>query len=358
MRDRGRPVQRYYGAAVVTGTTGETAATGSTALRWRSWRVAMQGALYGATGFYRRNLPGAHFRTAASSPVFADAIARLTGVVDEALGRPSAMQVVDVGAGAGEVLRALADQVPAHVRLTGVDIGPRPAGLPDRIAWTSTIPPSVVGVVLANEWLDNVPLDVVEVDDDGITRIVEVELRSGQERLGSPVAGRDADWLARWWPMAGAMAGMRAEVGWPRDDRWADCLGHLDAGVAVAIDYDHLAGARPVFGTLVGFRDGRMVEPIPDGSCDITAHVALDACATAPSATEAVGTLTRQADALRVLGVSGTRPTFEPGGDAPAYVRDLARASEAAFLTAVDGLGGFGWLAHARGLAVPFGVTS
>src|SRR5437763_1035970 len=58
--------------------------------RWRSWREAMDDALYGADGFYRRSgAPAAHFRTAAhASPLWADAVAELAGRVDEALGEP------------------------------------------------------------------------------------------------------------------------------------------------------------------------------------------------------------------------------------------------------------------------------
>ena len=49
--------------------------------------------------------------------------------------------------------------------------------------------------------------------------------------------------------------------------------------MALAIDYAHERERRPVYGTLTGYRDGHCVSPVPDGSCDITAHVALDACA-------------------------------------------------------------------------------
>src|SRR5690606_21176985 len=100
----------------------------------------------------------------------------------------------------------------------------------------------------------------------------------GTERLGEPVAGAEAQWLARWWPLEGE-AGLRAEIGLPRDRAWAAAAGTVARGLAVAVDYAHTAAARPAFGTLTGFRDGRQAAPVPDGSCDITAHVALDACA-------------------------------------------------------------------------------
>jgi hypothetical protein len=113
----------------------------------------------------------------------------------------------------------------------------------------------------------------------------------------------------------------------------------LDRGLAVAVDYAHFAGGRPPFGTLTGFREGRETAPVPDGSCDITAHVALDACAL-PG-----GRVVTQRAALRALGVSGARPPLALASTDPAaYVRALSGAGAAAELTAPGGLGGFGWL--------------
>ena len=75
----------------------------------------MAQALYGPDGFYTRPGPGpaAHFRTSAhASPIFAGALARLLSIVDTALGRPDPLDVVDVGAGRGELLIALLAAVP------------------------------------------------------------------------------------------------------------------------------------------------------------------------------------------------------------------------------------------------------
>jgi hypothetical protein len=83
---------------------------------------------------------------------------------------------------------------------------------------------------------------------------------------------------------------------------------------------------------------------VPDGSCDITAHVALDACAAAVGpGVETV--LTTQREYLRGLGVSGARPDLALASSDPlGYLRGLSRASAAAELTDAGGLGGFGWL--------------
>lgn len=198
------------------------------------------------------------------------------------------------------------------------------------------------GLLFANEWLDNVPLDIAEVDHAGTPRYVQVRTEDGAERLGGPVTGADAEWLDRWWPPEGP--GTRAEIGRPRDEAWAAAAGTLEVGLAVAVDYAHARTARPPFGTLTGFREGREVRPVPDGSCDITAHVALDACAL-PGAE-----LRTQREALRALGISGERPPLAlASADPAAYVRGLAAAGEAAELVARGGLGDFGWLAQRVG---------
>ncbi|MEV2230377.1 SAM-dependent methyltransferase [Streptomyces phaeochromogenes] len=403
----------------------------------RGWRPATEEALYGPSGFYRRpEGPAGHFRTSVhASPLFAGAVARLLCLVDEALAHPAELAFVDMGAGRGElvtgVLKALPAEVASRARGYAVERAARPAGLDHRIEWLPAPPPDVTGLLFANEWLDNVPLDVAEVDAEGTARLVLVR-EDGTESLGEPVAGAEAEWLARWWPLTGTpdsqllfpdapdsrlqlpdapddplplpdapddplpppeapdgllpapeapdgllpaedvprptedlrppaeglqgpaeglpvtTQGLRAEIGLPRDAAWAAAVASLGRGLAVAVDYAHFAGARPPFGTLTGFKDGRETAPVPDGSCDITAHVALDACAL-PGAR-----LLSQREALGALGVSGERPSLALASTDPtAYVRALAGAGEAAELTARGGLGDFGWLLQPVGIPDP-----
>ncbi|MFF5018750.1 SAM-dependent methyltransferase [Streptomyces sp. NPDC001165] len=353
-------------------------ATAESIREGRGWREATQEALYGPGGFYRRpEGPAGHFRTSVhASALFAGAVARLLCRVDEALGQPRTLDFVDMGAGRGElvtgVLAALPADVAARARGHAVEIADRPAGLDDRITWRSEPPETVTGLLFANEWLDNVPVDVAEVDPAGVPRLVLVAA-DGTERLGQPVSGADSDWLARWWPLPGEQ-GLRAEIGLPRDLAWAAAVDRVVRGLAVAVDYAHTADARPPFGTLTGFRDGRETAPVPDGSCDITAHVALDACAAAstpvpapphthlaaahtPSGTArtlpAARLLTQRA-ALRALDLTGARPPLALASTDPAaYVRALASAGEAAELTAPGGLGDFGWLLQPVGIPDP-----
>ncbi|MFJ4972967.1 SAM-dependent methyltransferase [Streptomyces sp. NPDC088755] len=316
---------------------------------WQGWREAAQVALYGDEGFYRSPIrspegPAGHFRTSVhASPLFARAVAGLLArTASELSAGPVAL--VDVGAGRGELLTGVLAAVPEGLEVIpyGVEVAARPPGLDPRIVWCAEPPRGVTGLLFANEWLDNVPVDVAEVDGDGVARYVQVRIADGAERLGPPVTGADAAWLERWWPLSAP--GGRAEIGLPRDRAWAGAVGSLAAGLAVAVDYAHVRGARPPFGTLTGFRGGREVRPVPDGSCDLTAHVALDACAA--GAPGAAG-LTDQRAALHELGITGDRPPLSlAAADPGAYVRALASAGEAAELTARGGLGDFGWLLH------------
>ncbi|WP_086854132.1 SAM-dependent methyltransferase [Streptomyces coeruleofuscus] len=333
--------------------TAVTRGEGHQGPEWRGWRAAAGEALYGPGGFYRRaEGPAGHFRTSVhASPLFAGAVAGLLCRVDEALGRPATLDFVDMAAGRGElaggVLAALPADVAARTRAYAVEVAGRPEGLDHRIEWLAEPPQGVTGLLFANEWLDNVPVEVAEVDAAGVARRVLVR-EDGTERLGEPVDGERARWLARWWPLSGE-AGLRAEIGLPRDEAWASAVATLDRGLAVAVDYAHTADTRPPFGTLTGFREGRETAAVPDGSCDITAHVALDACAL-PG-----GRLLPQREALRALGVTGARPPLTLASTDPAaYVRALASAGEAAELTAAGGLGDFGWLVQPVGIGDPF----
>lgn len=316
----------------------------------------MDQALYGPDGFFRAGAgPAAHFRTSVhASPLFAAAIAQLLDRIDAALDHPPRLDVVDVGAGRGELLTALLTSAPPHLagrlRLTAVEVAPRPEDLHPAIGWRAEPPFRVVGLLLATEWLDNVPLDVAEVDHAGMIRQVRVDPLTGAETLGPRVDAAGAFWLSRWWPLAGRPPGTRAEIGWTRDSAWADAVASVARGCALAVDYGHLRRSRPPGGTITGYRHGRQVSPVPDGSCDLTAHVAMDAVAAAGGAPF---TLVSQRDALRALGVDGARPPLARATTDPAgYLRDLAAASAAAELTDPAGLGGHWWLLHTVGIEV------
>jgi SAM-dependent MidA family methyltransferase len=296
-----------------------------------TWREAWSAALYGPSGFFRRERPADHFRTSVhASPLFAQAVLAMAR-------RDGLTTVVDVGTGGGELLRQLHELAPGELRLVGVDLGERPPDLPSTVEWREDLSGQFEGLLVANEWLDNLPCDVLEADRDGVARYVHVDPSTGQEALGEECREQ---WVQRWWPVT--EPGARVEVGSARDRAWADVVRRLRRGVALAVDYGHTRESRPSFGSLAAYRDGRQVDVVPDGSRDITAHVAVDSLS---------GERTTQREALRALGVRGTRPAHELAHTDPAgYVAALSRASEATELTSRGGLGDFWWVTVSRGL--------
>ncbi|MEU8081534.1 SAM-dependent methyltransferase [Catellatospora citrea] len=329
----------------------------------------MRTALYGPDGFFVRERPADHFRTSAQSPHFARAIAVLAADVDRALGSPEVFDLVDVGAGRGEllhgVLAALDAPLRARVRAVAVEVSARahdaaaspgeavgldgragPGSDADRVPgpaadaadhglrWRTDLPRGLTGLLLATEWLDNVPLDLAR---DG--SYLDTELNPC-----GPLDAADAAWIERWWP---AGPDDIVEIGRSRDEAWADAFGALDAGLALAVDYGHRVAERPALPTTTGFRNGREVPPAFDGSTDITCHVAVDSIAAAG----ADRLLLDQRSALHRLGVTAQRPPLALASTDPVgYVRALAEASEIGELTAASGLGGHWWLAQWTGL--------
>ncbi|MBQ1050967.1 SAM-dependent methyltransferase [Micromonospora sp. C51] len=305
-----------------------------------------------------------------------------------------------------------------RVRFTAVELAPRPADLPDQITWTNEIPTSITGLLLATEWLDNVPLDLATRTDHNWHYLL-VDPTTGAETTGEPISPADLHWLTTWWPTptdqpprgrtvadgpdlppqtetdgsdpttSGIRAARpaqgssltarsrpgcpetptdgtptdgtptdrvppmgRAEIGRTRDVAWADALRRVDRGLALAVDYGHLRAERPIDGTLTGYRAGRQVPPVPDGSCDVTAHVAMDSVASSGErVARCAYVLTSQREALRALGADGGRPALSLASSDPAgYLRALATASAAAELTDPGGLGGHWWLWQPVGL--------
>lgn len=272
------------------------------------WSVAWERAAFGPDGFYRPQHPGSHFAT---DVMDGDAVARrmarlIEPVTTGLLVTHATVTVTDAGADDGRLLRQLAELMdPAlaeRITWRAIDIRPRPAGLPAWLSWIqgdvrdlATHEPPAPGVVIAHELLDDVPCDVLEIDDEGRRRVVLVDPASGAEVLGPPLSdaaacsetGLDAAaidaWCDLWWPRREPAA--RIEVGTSRDALWAALARTVSVGLAVAVDYGHVASERARGewdgGTLSGFRGGRAVSVVADGSCNLTAHVAMDACAAA-----------------------------------------------------------------------------
>ncbi|MGI8887435.1 MAG: SAM-dependent methyltransferase [Nocardioidaceae bacterium] len=310
-----------------------------TASEWLPVREAWFRALYGPAGFYQREQPRDHFRTSVhASGLFAEAMVGLVRQLD-------LDGITDFGTGSAELL-AHVHGINPELLLTGIDLRPRPDGLATAVEWRqvpvdATAPAgSTAGLgsrslLLLNEVLDNVPCDVVERAPDGALHVVEVNSKTGDTRLGDPASAEAVAWVQRWWPVS--RPGQRVEVGLSRDVMWADLCAFMPGGACLAIDYGHLRGNRPAGGTLTSYRCGRQTGLRYDGAHDVTASVAVDSLVA-----QTGGQLSLQRELLHGLGVHGARPPRELASRDPrGYVLLLARATQAAELTAIPGLGAF-----------------
>ena len=278
----------------------------------------MEASLYGPDGFYERDGAGAgrrrDFLTAPEvGPLFAAVVLRAIDAWWDEAGRPEGFTVYDVGAGPGSLGRGLglagsrhpyvavdrsAAQRDRHLGLTS-----RPA-LPDG---------PLVGVVVANELLDNLPFDLF-------------------------LDGEPFDVDERW-----------PEVGLAPDQQSArafveDVLGRLH-GRLIVLDYcstTESMASRPWREWLRTFRGhARGNHPLADpGGQDITTEVAVDQLPTPDDDTS-------QADWLRRWGIDelveeGRRIWAERAhlGDLEA-IRARSRVGEAEALTDPEGMGSF-----------------
>ncbi len=257
------------------------------------------------TDFYDRNRAEDHFSTSVElGDHVAGALAKLAHTEhDRYPNRP--FWIIDIGSGTGQLLEQLRARMPSNVHFLGIDIRKRPLQLHSAIQWRTILinedtrditgeDSDLAGVVIAHEFLDDIPCDIIELDEDLSPHVVLVDPKTGAEELGpglgDPAATRFLEphhpsevrqWLDTWWPAT--RPGARREVGLTRQRVWAAITRTIHVGCAVAIDYAHTRADRATGlwdgGTVKGFSAGRPQRALPDGSVNITAHVALDALA-------------------------------------------------------------------------------
>jgi SAM-dependent MidA family methyltransferase len=263
------------------------------------WSVAWTRASTGPGGFYRSATGRAedHFATNVSDgPATAQRIVDIAGErLERLVTSGAAVTVTDVGSGSGRLLAQLMSvlgrDLVTRIHWRAVDVRPRPTTIDPAVEWivgdalgVAQSIEATAGLVIAHELLDDLPCDVLEVDDEGCLRAVLVDRRTGREELG-PFVAHD-QWSEEWWSRREPAA--RIEVGRSRDEAWQAISGMVSDGLAMAIDYGHTADQRDSgewdAGTLTAYRGGRLVPVIPDGSANITAHVAMDSCAAAVAA--------------------------------------------------------------------------
>ena len=309
----------------------------------------MAEALYGPEGFYSTGgsagRRGDFITSVEVGPLFGAVVARFLDTEWDRLGRPDRFTVVDAGAGRGTLARAVATAAPAcaaAMRFVAVEVSAsQRASHPGGIESRDRMPDSpFVGVVVANELLDNLPFRLA-VHDGAWREAFVAELPDGRivERLGAPL-----DPVPEVLP-PGRLGARAPLVDAARD--WVESARRLvDAGTVVAFDYSVVLTAelavrpwRDWLRTYRGHERGGHYLADP-GRQDITIEVPVDQLPEPDAART-------QAQWLRLHGIDelvdeGRRYWDEHAArpDVTA-MRMRSRVSEAEALLDPAGLGGF-----------------
>lgn len=301
----------------------------------------MERALYGPdTGFFStgRGAPGRRgdFLTSVEvGPLFGAVVARMLDATWERYGRPSTFTVVDAGAGAGTLLRTVVGASPRCARaldLVAVEVSPAlRATHPPNVRSLAEVPDVDVGVVIANELLDNLPVRVLERTATGW---MELYVADGAAALRPTTAVGPSD-----VPVGARIPLADDAAAWVRST-----LERIGRGRLVAFDYgaDTVDLARrPGAGWLRTYRAHDRGGPPWEapGSQDITYDVPFDQLPPAVRSTQAAWL---QRWGIDELVAEGRRTWAERAGTGDLLaLRARSRVREAEALLDADGLGGF-----------------
>ncbi len=324
-------------------------------------------ALYGASGFYvRGGRPAARGGDFATSPELGTLFARcIAGYLDrtwDELGRPDPFVVVESGAGRGTLCRDVLGHVAAcrdavrYVMVERVDSQRddalariADAGESERVVAVPDLPAGpLVGVVLANELLDNLPFRLLDRSQTGWLEVHVAPEGSAEVLQEAPAdaAAMAATMAPDAAPGARVPLQLKAAV-WVRR-----ALRSLERGRLLTFDYGVRRTAelaqRPQSEWLRTYRSQRRGhDPLDDpGSADITCDVAFDQLP--PGAT-----LSTQAEWLAAAGIDSmtadARALWQRKRSQPTAEALAARTllDEAAALTDPDGMGAF-WVGEWR----------
>ena len=319
----------------------------------------MQLALYGEAGFFAssvlRSQRGGDFLTSPEvSPMFGETLGGLVRGEQERVGEPFAL--VEVAGGSGSLLRPLLEQ--SEVDAWAVEVSPAArealAGVvgPGRVVSSiDDVPDPLRGVVVANELLDNLPMAIAQLTDDGWRERWVGMGDDGLAFVDAPPRPEVLDWLSRF---AGTVeVGGWVEVQTQAYDWVKSVVGRLEAGGVVLFDYgdtmENLAPRRQD-GTLRTYRSHHLgPHPLDEpGATDITADVNFTAIEEAAREAGAEVELWRQDDFLGSLGlrdrISQMRHEeldLARAGDEMARLRVRTIRTEAETLLHPRGLGDF-----------------
>ena len=266
----------------------------------------MQLALYGQGGFYttggRAGRRGGDFITSPEvGPLFGTVIARALDAWWKELGSPSRFDVVECGAGPGTLARSILaaqSECADAMHYVAVEISASQRALhPQGVESRATMPDGpIIGVILANELLDNLPFRLFVFDGSWMEAFI-AQATGGQfvEVLRKPDVVPPC--LPQTAPHGSRAPIQDAAASWVRD-----CLSKIDHGRLLLFDYCSPSTAEI---SLTPWREwlrtycdqGRGIHYLSEpGSQDITTQVMLDQLPTG-------FTSSTQADFLKQWGI-------------------------------------------------------
>lgn len=311
-------------------------------------------ALYGEHGFYRTvgraGRRGDFITSPEVGPLFGAVLARALDVWWDELGRPDPFTVVDAGAGPGTLSRSVLGANPrcsSAMRYVAAEVSQlqralHPAGVESRADMPSE---PFVGIIIANELLDNLPFRLFVFDGGWREAFVAIDGERFVERL---VTISDIPACLPTLATHGARLAVHEAA-----TRWVgDALSLLQAGRLVVFDYctssTEMAGRpwREWLRTYSGHeRAAHYLQAV--GNQDITVEVAVDQL-------PAPNFVTSQMEFLREFGIDGLveegRVAWERAASSPtvAAMTMRSRVREAEALCDPVGLGGFSVLQWRR----------
>lgn len=310
---------------------------------------------YFAAGPLRSVAAGDFLTSPEVSPWFGRLVGRFALEEFRRLGRPAGFRIVDVGAGSGSLVRSLGEVVGADLAVHAVEASAAARARLVEVLGAGRVHRDLaalgsgfVGVVVANELLDNLPVAIaVRVPGGWEERWVGHD-GDGFHLVAAPCRPEVAAWCERYAgvvPAGGIVEVQLAATAWLKD-----VLARLDRGALVVVDYGGTAvelAPRRLTGTLRTYR-GHHLGPDPltaPGETDITVDVDFGALATVAEEAGAHVELVTQAAFLEGLGLLDEIERLRR------RERELAAAGEAmARLVVRDEVTNAETLLHPRGL--------
>jgi SAM-dependent MidA family methyltransferase len=316
-------------------------------------------ALYGPDGYFtsgplRSEKAGDFLTSPEVSSMFGSTLAVFVEQEKNRIGEP--FQLIEVGAGSGTLLGPLLETFPVPARAVEVSAAARnalTAIIPEQqvVGDLAEISDPLRGVILANEFVDNLPMAIAQMTGDG-WRERWVGLDGDHLTFfDHEVRPEVANWLHSY---SGPVdSGGWVEVQLEAASWLKTALERLVAGSVVLIDYGDLAenlAPRRRDGTLRTYRSHHLgPHPFDEpGATDITADVNFSALMAVAQSAGATVELHRQDDFLASLGLRIRLTDLRQAelelarrGETDARLRTRSLVAEAATLLHQRGLGDF-----------------